>query len=112
MGGEVQPVDQVLPIPRPLALGLQRVLVMYAGAVALPLIIGRALKLPPEDITCLRPCHAGAVPGLAWPRYPAARDDGRRLCSAVLLNAFFNGVSGSKTAQADAAAAASSAQHI
>ena len=51
MGGEVQPVDQVLPIPRPLALGLQRVLVMYAGAVALPLIIGRALKLPPEDIT-------------------------------------------------------------
>ena len=50
MGGEVQPVDQVLPIPRPLALGLQRVLVMYAGAVALPLIIGRALTLPPEDI--------------------------------------------------------------
>jgi hypothetical protein len=30
----------------------------------------------------------------------------------VLLNAFFNGVSGSKTAQADAAAAAPSAQHI
>ena len=51
MGGEVQPVDQVLPIPRPLALGLHRVLVIYAGAVALPLIIGRALKLPPEDIT-------------------------------------------------------------
>jgi hypothetical protein len=119
MGGEVQPVDQVLPIPRPLALGLQRVLVMYAGAVALPLIIGRALKLPPEDITFLINAdlfacgrHGGAVPGLAWPRYPAARDDGRHLCSAVLLNAFFNGVSGSKTAQADAAAAASSAQHI
>jgi uric acid transporter len=35
MGGEVHPVDQVLPIPRLLALGL-RVLVMYAGAVAAP----------------------------------------------------------------------------
>jgi NCS2 family nucleobase:cation symporter-2 len=30
----------------------------------------------------------------------------------VLLNAFFNGVSGSKAAEADAVAAASSAQHV
>ena len=29
------------------------VLVMYAGAVAVPLIIGRALKLPPEDVAFL-----------------------------------------------------------
>jgi uric acid transporter len=53
MSTEVHPVDQVLPIPRLLALGLQHVLVMYAGAVAVPLIIGRALKLPPEDVAFL-----------------------------------------------------------
>ena len=50
---EVHPVDQMLPTPRLLALGLQHVLVMYAGAVAVPLIIGRALKLPPEDVALL-----------------------------------------------------------
>ena len=50
---EVHPVDQILPTPRLLALGLQHVLVMYAGAVAVPLIIGRALKLPPEDVAFL-----------------------------------------------------------
>jgi uric acid transporter len=53
MSSEVHPVDQVLPIPRLLALGLQHVLVMYAGAVAVPLIIGRALKLPAEDVAFL-----------------------------------------------------------
>ena len=35
------------------ALGLQHVLVMYAGAVAVPLIIGRALKLSPEQVALL-----------------------------------------------------------
>ena len=53
MGAEVHPVDEVLPVPRLLALGLQHVLVMYTGAVAVPLIIGRALKLPPEDVAYL-----------------------------------------------------------
>ena len=53
MSSEVHPVDEVLPVPRLLALGLQHVLVMYAGAVAVPLIIGRALKLPPEDVAFL-----------------------------------------------------------
>jgi NCS2 family nucleobase:cation symporter-2 len=53
MTSEVHPVDEVLPVPRLLALGLQHVLVMYAGAVAVPLIIGRALKLPPEDVAFL-----------------------------------------------------------
>jgi xanthine permease len=53
MSTETHPVDQMLPIPRLLALGLQHVLVMYAGAVAVPLIIGRALKLPPEDVAFL-----------------------------------------------------------
>ena len=47
------PVDEVLPAPKLAALGLQHVLVMYAGAVAVPLIIGRALKLPPEQIALL-----------------------------------------------------------
>ena len=50
---EIHPVDQMLPTPRLLALGLQHVLVMYAGAVAVPLIIGRALKLAPEDVAFL-----------------------------------------------------------
>ena len=40
----VHPVDERLPLP----LALQHVLVMYAGAVAVPLIIGRALRLPPR----------------------------------------------------------------
>jgi xanthine permease len=53
MSSELHPVDEVLPVPRLLALGLQHVLVMYAGAVAVPLIIGRALKLPPEDVAFL-----------------------------------------------------------
>src|SRR3954469_16544935 len=50
---DIHPVDQSLPTPRLLALGLQHVLVMYAGAVAVPLIIGRALKLPPGDVAFL-----------------------------------------------------------
>jgi xanthine permease len=49
----IHPVDEILPTPRLLALGLQHVLVMYAGAVAVPLIIGRALKLPPQDVAFL-----------------------------------------------------------
>ena len=49
----VHPVDAVPPAPRLLALSLQHVLVMYAGAVAVPLIIGRAAKLPPEQVALL-----------------------------------------------------------
>src|SRR5262245_2260815 len=49
----VHPVDEFLPYPRLLALGLQHVLVMYAGAVAVPLIIGRALNLTPEQVAVL-----------------------------------------------------------
>jgi NCS2 family nucleobase:cation symporter-2 len=36
-----------------LVLGLQHVLVMYAGAVAVPLILGSAMKLPPEQVALL-----------------------------------------------------------
>jgi uric acid transporter len=53
MAQNVHPVDEFLPIPKLLTLGLQHVLVMYAGAVAVPLILGRALKLPPEDVAFL-----------------------------------------------------------
>jgi NCS2 family nucleobase:cation symporter-2 len=49
----VHPVDEKLPSGRLMALGLQHVLVMYAGAVAVPLIIGRALKLSPEQVAFL-----------------------------------------------------------
>src|SRR6202158_3652968 len=49
----VHPVDEVLAPHRLIPLGIQHVLVMYAGAVAVPLIIGRALKLPPEQIALL-----------------------------------------------------------
>lgn len=46
-------VDEVLPPPKLFVLGLQHVLVMYAGAVAVPLILGSALKLPKEQVALL-----------------------------------------------------------
>ncbi len=49
----VHPVDEIPPPPTLLALGLQHVLVMYAGAIAVPLIVGRALKLSPEQTAVL-----------------------------------------------------------
>ncbi|HRP25697.1 MAG TPA: nucleobase:cation symporter-2 family protein [Thauera sp.] len=49
----VHPVDERLPNGRLFTLGLQHVLVMYAGAVAVPLIIGRALNLSPEQVALL-----------------------------------------------------------
>jgi uracil-xanthine permease len=53
MTRDVHPVDEVLEPPKLFTLGLQHVLVMYAGAVAVPLIIGRALKLEPADVAFL-----------------------------------------------------------
>jgi uric acid transporter len=47
------PVDERLPAGKLAALGVQHVLVMYAGAVAVPLIVGRALKLAPEQVAML-----------------------------------------------------------
>lgn len=49
----VHPVDEVLPVGRLIPLGLQHVLVMYAGAIAVPLIVGRVLRLPPEQVALL-----------------------------------------------------------
>ena len=49
----VHPVDEVLPASRLIPLGFQHVLVMYAGAIAVPLIVGRALKLTPDQVALL-----------------------------------------------------------
>lgn len=47
------PVDEILPFGQMFAVGIQHVLVMYAGAIAVPLIIGAALKLPKDQIAFL-----------------------------------------------------------
>lgn len=46
----VDHVDGMLPIPQLFAYGLQHVLAMYAGAVAVPIIIAQAMHLPIEDL--------------------------------------------------------------
>ena len=46
-------VNEMLPPAKLFTLGLQHVLVMYAGAIAVPLIIGRVLKLDPESVAFL-----------------------------------------------------------
>ena len=53
MLASVHPVDEMLPLPKLAALGLQHVLVMYANAVAVPLILGGALHLPKDQIAML-----------------------------------------------------------
>lgn len=53
MKQSTHPVDQVLPFGRMLVVAIQHVLVMYAGAIAVPLIIGAALKLPKEQVAFL-----------------------------------------------------------
>ncbi|QQS16359.1 MAG: purine permease [Neisseriales bacterium] len=50
---QVHAVDEILPTSRLMALGLQHVLVMYAGAVVVPLIVGSAMHLPKDQITFL-----------------------------------------------------------
>ncbi|MDU7482514.1 MAG: nucleobase:cation symporter-2 family protein [Hafnia alvei] len=46
-------VERRLPIAQLFTLGLQHVLVMYAGAVAVPLVIGGSLGLPKDQIAFL-----------------------------------------------------------
>ncbi|MFB4274869.1 MULTISPECIES: nucleobase:cation symporter-2 family protein [unclassified Nonomuraea] len=53
MKSEVHPVDARLPAAQLGTLGLQHVLAMYAGAVAVPLIVGGALDLPPDQLAYL-----------------------------------------------------------
>ena len=55
-GARKRPVDEVermLPMGQLFTLGLQHVLVMYAGAVAVPLVIGGSLGLPKDQISYL-----------------------------------------------------------
>ena len=49
----VAPVDEMLPKNRLFVFGLQHVLVMYAGAIAVPILIGGAAKLSTEQIAML-----------------------------------------------------------
>lgn len=54
---DLHPVDQVPPTRRLVLLGIQHVLAMYAGAVAVPIIVGGAMiqagELRPEDLAHL-----------------------------------------------------------
>ena len=52
----IEPLTEVDSIPAPsrlLLFALQHVLVMYAGAVTVPLVMGRALHLTPSALTLL-----------------------------------------------------------
>jgi NCS2 family nucleobase:cation symporter-2 len=53
MPATINPIDEVLPAPKLFVLGLQHVLAMYAGAAAVPLIIGGAIHLPKDQIAML-----------------------------------------------------------
>ena len=46
----VSPVDQILPVGHMFAYGLQHVLAMYAGAVAVPIIVAQPLGLSTEKL--------------------------------------------------------------
>ena len=46
-------IDEVMPLPRTFLYGLQHVLVMYAGTVAVPLILGSALHLSAAQVVAL-----------------------------------------------------------
>jgi uric acid transporter len=77
----VYPVDERLPAAKLLPLAIQHVLVMYAGAAAVPLIIGRAVNLPPERRPVQRrpvrlwPGNDCAEPGFSGCWHPIAGDD-------------------------------------
>ncbi len=50
---KVQPVDEILPLGQMLIYGLQHVLVMYAGAIAVPLVIGKAVGFTNSQVILL-----------------------------------------------------------
>jgi xanthine/uracil permease len=99
----VHPIDEQLPLGQLIILGLQHVLVMYAGAVAVPLILGGAMKLPlvadkffqfmPNALSPL--LHSGIL--LAS-------------ISAVVLNLYFNGMKSADAAAHNSAAGAANAE--
>ena len=47
------PVDAILPAQQMVSYGLQHVLVLYAGAVAVPLILGAAMGLTSAQVVLL-----------------------------------------------------------
>ena len=51
--GQIHPVDEMLPTGQLFAYGLQHVLAMYAGAVAVPIIVAQALHLSPMELVHL-----------------------------------------------------------
>ena len=53
----VAPVDEKLPVGKSLALALQHVLAMCAGAVAVPIIVGNAAGLSQSDIVFFNKCR-------------------------------------------------------
>ena len=50
---QIHPVDEMLPTGQLFAYGLQHVLAMYAGAVAVPIIVAQALHLSPMELVHL-----------------------------------------------------------
>lgn len=50
---KISPVDEKLPIKRLIPLGFQHVFAMYAGALAVPLILGNAMGLSQEELAFL-----------------------------------------------------------
>ncbi|PBD27153.1 MFS transporter [Pseudomonas aeruginosa] len=73
------PVDQRLPLTQLLLVGFQHVLLMYGGAVAVPLIVGQAAGLSREEIAFLINADllvAGiATLAMAWLAWHYLRDD-------------------------------------
>src|ERR1700691_5485215 len=53
VAGSVDAIDQVEGLPQLFLFGLQHVLVMYAGTVAVPLILGSALQFTPKQVIAL-----------------------------------------------------------
>ena len=53
MQSHKHPVDEVLPLGRLTALGLQHVLVMYSAAVIVPILLASALNLSNSDLAFL-----------------------------------------------------------
>lgn len=47
---QVHPIDEMLPLSKLVSYGLQHVLAMYAGAVAVPIILANALGLSSQDL--------------------------------------------------------------
>jgi hypothetical protein len=66
MVAATDPIDEKEGLPRLLLFGLQHVLVMYAGTVAVPLILGSALHFTPRQVIAL---ISADLFTLAWQRF-------------------------------------------